>query len=136
MSRDIAAGDNGRPHRELPTQVRNCRDLPAVDELFDPPAEEAPEPPPRIPGFAKLRAEFIERQRGALGVLREAIARHDFKKVRTIGHNLKGTGTPYGFPKITEYGRALEASALTSDFQALEVAAGNLGAYLKSLRIP
>jgi len=54
-----------------------------------------------------------------LTILCEALAAHDFEQIRTLAHNLKGTGASYGFERLTELGAALETSAKQGD--ALEV---------------
>lgn len=50
--------------------------------------------------------------------IEEALAslkRSDFDAIRRFGHNLKGTGVAYGFPRIKEIGSAIENAVSTGD---------------------
>jgi len=55
-----------------------------------------------------------------------AIGNEDFDAIRTIAHNIKGTGTPHGFPRLTELGGSIEQSAMQRDAGAVRIAARDL----------
>lgn len=59
---------------------------------------------PMIPGF-------LERREREVVELELLLAKGDFIGIRFIGHRLKGTGTGFGFPVISEIGRQLELGA-------------------------
>ena len=64
--------------------------------------------PPRIenlvPGYlASRKAEVL--------VLQAALADGDYKTIRVLGHQLQGSGKPYGFAAIGQIGRSLESAA-------------------------
>ena len=65
--------------------------------------------------FAALVEGYLARQRLLVNDLKLALTSSDFPTLRTIGHNLAGTGTLYGFPELTRLGRLLEASARAED---------------------
>jgi HPt (histidine-containing phosphotransfer) domain-containing protein len=46
---------------------------------------------------------------------RESLAANDFETIRRFGHNLKGTGHGYGFPRLGLLGAELEKSAIEHD---------------------
>ncbi|MGD0046697.1 MAG: ATP-binding protein [Bryobacteraceae bacterium] len=50
---------------------------------------------------------------------RECLAAGNFDPIRRFGHNLKGTGSGYGLPRIGEIGRELEKSAVERDAERI-----------------
>lgn len=98
-------------------------DVPEPDE----PAESDPE-------IAKLVPEFLANRRADVGKLRGHIEAGEFEAIRTIGHKMKGTGRGYGFPRISEIGRALESAGTDSDPGRARAATDALEAYLERLR--
>ena len=89
-----------------------------------------------IPGFEKLRRDFITRLTDGLPGIQQAIEAGDFPQVRKFGHNLKGTGAPFGFPEITELGLSLEMFAKAADASGVHAVAAALNAYLSELQLP
>ncbi len=71
-------------------------------------------------GIAELVPQYLAFCRSDLEVLRAALAGRDFEKIRILGHNLKGSGSAYGFPEITEYGSLLEQAGKNSDNAGVE----------------
>jgi len=55
---------------------------------------------------------YLEKRRGDVAKLRGALDRGHFATIRTLGHQLTGTGGGYGFEAITEIGSALSAALL------------------------
>jgi HPt (histidine-containing phosphotransfer) domain-containing protein len=60
---------------------------------------------------AELVPGYLERREAEIQVLGNALAAGDLPVIQRIAHNMKGTGGGYGFPEITEIGRAMEAAA-------------------------
>jgi histidine phosphotransfer protein HptB len=58
---------------------------------------------------------FLGNRENDLSTLRNALTRHDFGTIETIGHRLKGDGGGYGFDRITEIGAAMEQAAKQRD---------------------
>ena len=84
-----------------------------------PPAAELPQ---------ELVSQYLRNCRSDLAQLKAALAAGDYDKARSLGHQMKGTGKPYGFPGLTQIGRAIEWAAsklagpeLDSRIQRLEV---------------
>jgi PAS domain S-box-containing protein len=100
---DDLRADLGRVVRSLLRRVR--KSAPAVEPAKD-----------RIPVkvrsiVADLVPGFLDARRKEVGAIREALDRNEFETIRVTGHNMKGTGSSYGFPPITEIGRRLEEAA-------------------------
>ena len=81
-----------------------------------PPMEPEADVPPEV---LALVAEFLEDRRKDLLSLAAALAKCDYETIRIIGHNLKGNGASYGFPRITETGALMELSAQNCDREAV-----------------
>lgn len=88
------------------------------------------------PVAAALRAlvpRYLVGRDADLAGLRGALAAADFPTIQRIGHDLKGTGQPYGFPRITELGRSLEQAAKDGNLAAACESVALLATYLDSL---
>jgi HPt (histidine-containing phosphotransfer) domain-containing protein len=75
----------------------------------------------------ELVAQFLNSCREDLPRLHDALAASDYDRARRLGHQMKGTGSPYGFPDVTLIGSAIEQAAaargaieLASQIQLLE----------------
>lgn len=64
---------------------------------------------------AELVPGYLERREAEIQILENALAAGDLPVIQRIAHNMKGTGAGYGFPRITDIGRAMEAAAKTGD---------------------
>ncbi len=58
--------------------------------------------------FAPLLQQFLAGIPAMIAALRDAMAANDLEEVRTLTHRLKGSGSSYGFPVITEQARNCE----------------------------
>ncbi len=65
----------------------------------------------------------------------QALEAGDFDLPRTLGHNMKGTGTAYGFPPVTELGAEIEAAAKTGDADTIRRKATELAAFLEQVKV-
>jgi HPt (histidine-containing phosphotransfer) domain-containing protein len=68
----------------------------------------------------ELVAQFLASCREDLLRLKTALAASDYDRARRLGHQMKGNGSPYGFPDVTLIGSAIEQAAATSG--AIELA--------------
>jgi PAS domain S-box-containing protein len=62
----------------------------------------------RIPAYLQSCRDSV------IGIL-DSLERIDFETATILGHNMKGSGSAYGFQRITEIGSALEAAAKRAD---------------------
>jgi len=103
--------------------VRLCREVAERD-------------PDSAPEMAELRVAYLDRRRAELCSLEQALHDGDFAAIRKAGHNLKGTGTAYGFEEITEIGRSLEAAGKDGDTFAIETLLDQMDSYIGVVRAP
>jgi hypothetical protein len=80
-----------------------------------------------IPGFLDRREQEVRQ-------LIELLERGRFDEIRLIGHKLKGTGTGYGFPLVTDIGRELEACALQEDRERIAELTAELSQFAADLK--
>lgn len=78
---------------------------------------------------------YLEKRRRDVAKLREALDGGDYGVIRTLGHQMAGTGGGYGFEPITELGGALENSALACDSATIRAKIEELDRYLNNVRI-
>ncbi len=106
------------------------RELFGMLERFLPRAESAPpapapaagdEAPARIPpDLVDLAQEYLANRRADAAALRETARSGDLAGARRRGHNMKGSGSGYGFPHVSELGARIERAAEAGDIEALE----------------
>jgi CheY-like chemotaxis protein len=74
---------------------------------------------------------YTERRKAEVSCLVRLLEERDFAHLRTLAHNMKGTGKPYGFPEITRIGAALEDAAKQRDAVGIDQHLAALSAYLE-----
>lgn len=78
---------------------------------------------------------FLSNIRENPATIAKALSSGDLQVPRTLGHNMKGTGTAYGFPAITELGAQIEQAAKDGNVETIRTKASELASYLERLRI-
>jgi HPt (histidine-containing phosphotransfer) domain-containing protein len=86
-------------------------------------------------GLEKLVPGYLEARRNEVPRMMELLATASFGPLSNLAHNLKGTGTSYGFPTLTSMGRTLEESAKRMDAAALSAQLAELGDYLSRVQL-
>lgn len=81
-----------------------------------------------IPGYFENRWQDIV-------LILSALEQGDFELIRTIGHKMKGSGGGYGFDRITEIGRNIEAAAKDSKRQEILDQTNDLQDYLDCVKV-
>jgi len=76
---------------------------------------------------------YLEKRKADVAHLWLALEQGDFATVRTLGHQMSGSGAGYGFAEITEMGAALEESALASDAARIRQEIGKLERFLNNV---
>jgi CheY-like chemotaxis protein len=87
------------------------------------------------PGFDELSPRYLAKRRNEFPEMLELLAASDFARIATLTHNLKGTGSGYGFPEISRLGKSLEQLAKQRDGEALRVQLAELGNYLDRVNL-
>ncbi len=78
---------------------------------------------------------YVQRRRLESYKLHRLLTEGEYKEIRIIGHNLKGSGGLYGLPKVGEIGGQIEQLAMAKDHAKLAVQFEQLETYLASLDI-
>jgi hypothetical protein len=65
----------------------------------------------------------------------QALDAGNFDLPRTLGHNMKGTGTAYGFSPITDIGAEIENAAKVQDADTIRRKAAELAAFLEQVKV-
>jgi PAS domain S-box-containing protein len=81
-----------------------------------------------VPGYLRARREELPE-------MTELLAASGFARLAVLAHNMKGTGSSYGFPEITRIGRALEQSAKQTDPEGLQTQLSELKDYLGQVEL-
>jgi HPt (histidine-containing phosphotransfer) domain-containing protein len=55
-----------------------------------------------------IREEFIRRLPEKISELEDLIDRHDIDAISIFGHKMKGSGSTYGLPELSQIGKRLE----------------------------
>lgn len=95
---------------------------------------------PELPSVAQVEPwlkpvipAYLEKRRADVVKLKAALELGDYDTVRTLGHQMAGSGAGYGFAKITEIGGELEESALAADAARIRNGIGQLERFLSSI---
>jgi CheY-like chemotaxis protein len=62
-------------------------------------------------GLEAAAKQYIQKRKDEIPHLIQFLEQQNFEQLRLLAHNMKGTGTSYGFPELTRLGRLLEDSA-------------------------
>jgi CheY-like chemotaxis protein len=82
----------------------------------DPPRSSKPSMPEQV---RALVPQYLASKQKQIEEARRSLESRDFGLIRRFGHNLKGTGTGYGFPVIEQMGRELERAAVEADIDRI-----------------
>ena len=82
------------------------------------------------PELADLIPEYLQNCRQGVIAMLAALDRADFETVKFLAHNMRGSGSNYGFRAITDFGAALEQAAESADTIASRKWVGELSSYL------
>ena len=61
--------------------------------------------------IAELVPGYLRDRESDLAVIPNLLQSEDFDAIRTIGHNMKGSGLAYGLPEISRIGEVMEGAA-------------------------
>lgn len=88
------------------------------------------------PMIRDLVPDYLRNRHAELPRLADALKANDFKALRQAGHNLRGSGTGYGLPPISEIGGRIEDAAQAQDREALTAALDDLRLFLDAVKLP
>ena len=87
------------------------------------------------PELEDLIPWYLEKRREDIQKMRQAMEEEDYEGVRTLAHNMKGSGSGYGFEDITQIGAAMEKMAQMRDKDGVGRKIAELENYLKLVRV-
>jgi HPt (histidine-containing phosphotransfer) domain-containing protein len=87
------------------------------------------------PGLEEIVPGYLADRQEDLPEMIRLLATSAFERLVVLGHNLKGSGTSYGFPELTRMGAALEQSAKLTDGGALSIQLNELQDYLDHVQL-
>lgn len=82
-----------------------------------------------------LIPNFLENRHKDVVSILEALKQQDFETILTLGHNMKGMGTAYGFDTISDIGVNIEKAVMVKDSEGMRKSAGELSDYLQRVKI-
>jgi len=124
----------------LTKPIRQTALLTALGKYGNPNARPPAESKPTISiaveeGMEDVVPGYLQKRRAEVPVYRQALQTADFDAISRLAHKMKGTGTGYGFERLTELGAALETSAGISDAPATARYLDELALYLESVEL-
>ena len=88
------------------------------------------------PEVAELVPGFIDNRRVDVQNIRRYLEQRSFAEIQRLGHNMKGCGESYGFPRISEIGRELERAARAGDAETVAKLNDELEGFLRRISLP
>ena len=86
-------------------------------------------------GIAELIPGYLRNRHTDLVSIGAALERNDFGAIEVVGHQMKGSGTGYGFLAISDIGRNLELAAKGQGAEAVRAQISALADYLNRVEI-
>ncbi len=87
------------------------------------------------PGIERLVPKYLDDRKSELSVLESALMAGDFDTIRVLGHQLKGSGTPYGFTALSQIGKSLELAGESQSPGEVRRQMSALGDYLARVKV-
>jgi CheY-like chemotaxis protein/HPt (histidine-containing phosphotransfer) domain-containing protein len=81
-----------------------------------------------------LLPDYLAHRREDIFALHRALEAGDLEGVAVIGHEIKGSGSLFGFPQITEIGRKIQKSIHDRDVSGVRLQITNLENYMLNLK--
>jgi PAS domain S-box-containing protein len=85
------------------------------------------------PRLEAIRPAYLQARRRDIHSALLALDNADYEAIRTLGHNMHGSGAGYGFPEITAIGEGLEFAAEDRNPQSVRERVDELSRYLDAL---
>jgi HPt (histidine-containing phosphotransfer) domain-containing protein len=85
--------------------------------------------------LAAIVPKYLDNLRRQVSLMTASLAAQDFHAIFLLGHNMKGTGSMVGIPRISKIGEQLEAAARAQDTGAIKRLTDELVRLLESMNI-
>jgi len=83
-------------------------------------------------GLEALAHRYLASRYNELPLLEALLECSDYEQIRRLSHNMKGTGTSYGFPDVTRLGSAMEMASKERDSSNIAKQMNALSTYVHS----
>jgi HPt (histidine-containing phosphotransfer) domain-containing protein len=80
-----------------------------------------------------LRQSYVASFPQKLAAFSDAVETRQFEVLSRLGHQLKGSGTSYGFPELSQLGQAFEDAALIEENTCLKTLIPELEQVMKRI---
>ncbi len=87
------------------------------------------------PDFKTLVPGYLENRRRDLERLEAALEKGNHATIQSLGHNMKGSGTIYGFQAVTDIGLNLERAAKEGNLPKMEQGITALEHFLRDVEV-
>jgi HPt (histidine-containing phosphotransfer) domain-containing protein len=86
-------------------------------------------------GLEEIVHGYLDSRKEEVPMLLRLLAASDFERIRIAAHNLKGSGSAYGFETLTEIGAGMERSAREANAGTLREQLNTLEEYLERVEL-
>ena len=134
IDRSLASGFT----MHLAKPIRKATLIEAITRHAHPRSQAAAPAAPAVVVDEELSAilpRYISNVRRNPAAIATALARGDFDTIRSLGHNMKGTGSSFGLPRVTQIGGDLEQAAKRQDPESIRQATEELAHFLDVLTV-
>lgn len=78
---------------------------------------------------------FLEHRQEDVSTITQALQDNEYERIRISGHNMRGSGSAFGFDGISDIGRSLESAARAEDTAEIRCLIDQLISYLGQVQI-
>jgi HPt (histidine-containing phosphotransfer) domain-containing protein len=86
-------------------------------------------------GMEDVVPGYLEKRRADVELYRRSLDAGDFDAISKLAHKMKGTGSGYGFPMLTELGSALEKAGHEADAAAVKENLDQFAYYIEKVEL-
>ena len=86
-------------------------------------------------GMEDVVPGYLAKRRAEVPFYTAALARDDYDSIKKMAHKMKGTGSGYGFPMLTELGGAMEKASIEKNGSQLREYINQFAAYLETIEL-
>ncbi len=82
---------------------------------------------------SEIMNRYLDRRKRDLEECLSSLARQNYQDIEKVGHQLKGNGSTFGHPELSEIGKKLEIAAHAHDLEGLEKALNEFSGWVSEL---
>ncbi len=86
-------------------------------------------------GLKEIVPQYLHKKKKDIDVMGSLLEQEEWVKVQRLGHNMAGTGSSYGFVKISKIGFRIEEAAKNKNKRELQDEINGLSSYLSSIKV-